>query len=1087
MSLNDKLLQSATAPFVNSENFAAVIYTGDGSNSRTITCGFQPDWLVFKRRDGTDNWRQLDSTRGFGFVNYWNLTDGQDGSASPVYITASATGFSFTSNGYDNFNAAGNTYVVYCWRANNGTTSSNSDGSITSTLQTNTDAKFSIIKYTGNGSAGATIGHNLGVVPDMLIVKKLGSGSSNWRVYHKGIDSTSPQNYNVALNQNAARYDRTEWNDTAPTSSVFSVNDHESVNESSTEYICYAFADTAGFSRFGSYIGTGAAGNFVETGFECAFLMIRRTDSTGGWLIFDNKRNTTNPRNSRLEANNTGAEQTGSTSKFVNFFSNGFEPQVSDSETNASGGNYIYMAFATDPDTEAPTLASSFNIKTYTGTGGNRSITDLGFGPGFVWLKNRSQSAYAPRIFDIVRGATKRLQSSSSSTESTDSTSLTSFDADGFSLGSDNYVNNSGDDFVAWALKSDDNEPTLFGGPAIAVYKFEDNANDVTGDYNGTASNVSYVSGLFNKAADFNGTNAGISFSSNMYDNNASHSVSFWLNPDTYASDEMIYWGGDSNIRWNSDGTILYKRYSLSAGNRSVNSTTVLSAGTWYHIVSTYSTDAGMALYINGDLEGVHTGTQNADSTSGDYGIMYRVDNNSYHSDGQIDQLRIYKGVISALGATQLYEETVSDNDSLTLGAPKQVLVSANSNAAFSIIKYDGTGDAGTKIPHGLSASPDMIFAKRLNSSQNWLVYHTGIGATKYLELNDTRAQDTASTVWNNTAPSATNVTLGTSSLGNGSGDNYIMYCFHDVSGYQKFGTYTGNGSASGPYVALGFEPDFVMLKRTDSTSNWAIVDSVRGGSYSDSKKVLFANLGNAESESGDIGKSIEFNAVGHGSNSTGGFQLKNSANPFNVSSGTYIYWALKINLSPVVDTGKMAYLVVAGGASGSSNGGGGGAGGLRTSFGTSSGGGSSAESVHTLSSGTYTITIGAGGAAQTTYQDRGLAGSASSISGNLSVSTVGGGGGGSNNTPDGIAGGSGGGAGTTPSGGGNTGGAGTSNEGFAGGNTTANGHPYVGAGGGGASAAAANVSSTPGVGGTGLAVNINNDSQAYAGGGGGA
>ena len=179
-------------------------------------------------------------------------------------------------------------------------------------------------------------------------------------------------------------------------------------------------------------------------------------------------------------------------------------------------------------------------------------------------------------------------------------------------------------------------------------------------------------------------------------------------------------------------------------------------------------------------------------------------------------------------------------------------------------------------------------------------------------------------------------------------------------------------------------------------------------------------------------------------------------------------------------------YLVIAGGASGSSNGGGGGAGGLRTSYGGTSGGGAGAESAATLSAGTYTITIGAGGAAQTTYQDRGLAGSASSISGNLTVNTVGGGGGGSNNTPDGISGGSGGGAGSTPSGGGHSGGAGTSNEGFAGGNTGSNGHPYVGAGGGGSGAAASNVTTTPGVGGTGLSVSINGSSTAYAGGGGG-
>ena len=130
-------------------------------------------------------------------------------------------------------------------------------------------------------------------------------------------------------------------------SSVFSVGNDNSTNGVSgvDTYIAYCFASKTGYSKIGIYSGTGASGNLVTTGFEPAWIMIKRSDSTGGWLIFDNKRNTSNPRNNRIEANSNQAEQTGSASKFVDFYSNGFEPQVSDSEINASGGTYTYMAF----------------------------------------------------------------------------------------------------------------------------------------------------------------------------------------------------------------------------------------------------------------------------------------------------------------------------------------------------------------------------------------------------------------------------------------------------------------------------------------------------------------------------------------------------------------------------------------------------------------------------------------------------------------------------------------------------------------------------------------------------------------------
>ena len=385
-----------------------------------------------------------------------------------------------------------------------------------------------------------------------------------------------------------------------------------------------------------------------------------------------------------------------------------------------------------------------------------------------------------------------------------------------------------------------------------------------------------------------------------------------------------------------------------------------------------------------------------------------------------------------------------------------QCLVSANQAAGISVIQYTGTGTNAT-IGHGLSSAPELVIVKRTNSAQNWMVGATVVGWDKYLELNLTNAAATASTPWNNTAPTETTVSLGSSANGNDGGSKYIMYAFHSVAGFSDIGYWQGGTTT----ITTGFQPSFVLNQDYGLGGGWNIFDSARSG------QVLNANSANAESSS----SFVTFTATG--------FTV-----PSESSSVFRLYMAFKENPSPVVPAGQMAYLVVAGGAGGGgtvfpNKGGGGGAGGLRTSFGSTSGGGASAESNLTLSSGTYTITVGAGGGAAAN-------GVASTISGTETVSTVGGGQGGAI-TVSGTAGGSGGGTGGN-NGGSITGGAGTAGEGFAGG-TTAGNAGYDGSGGGGAAQAGGNGgfrNTTGGVGGNGLAVSITGASVAYAGGGGG-
>jgi hypothetical protein len=331
--------------------FNTKLYTGDGNSSQAITgVNFQPDLVWLKNRSDS-TWHQLiDAVRGTGSANTLasNSNEGDGGGATNLYGFISAIGSDgFTvSAGTTNasvVNHNGNNYASWNWLASN-TTASNTDGSITSTVSASTVSGFSIVSYTGTG-ANATVGHGLGVAPSMIIVKRRDT-ANDWLVYHKTLTATDYLNLNDA---GATASATAVWNNTEPTSSVFTVGTGSGVNASSGTFVGYCFAEKKGFSKFGSYTGNGSTdGTFVYTGFKPAWVMIKRTDAIQQWGIMDNKRNTFNPMNAPLFAESTQAE---SSSAFNNFdiLSNGIKMKTGDQWTNASGGTYIYMAFAENP------------------------------------------------------------------------------------------------------------------------------------------------------------------------------------------------------------------------------------------------------------------------------------------------------------------------------------------------------------------------------------------------------------------------------------------------------------------------------------------------------------------------------------------------------------------------------------------------------------------------------------------------------------------------------------------------------------------------------------------------------------------
>ena len=321
--------------------FNAVLYTGNGTAISNNTVGFQPDWTWIKGRSGATNHQHFDSIRGVTNVLVSNSTEAETTSANTL-TSFDSSGFTVGSNTALNTSAA--TYVAWNWRATSSNTTDNS-GTITSTRRTNTTAGFSVITWTGQTSGSANIGHGLGVVPSMLIVKGR-NDPGQWWVYHSALGATKY----LYLNTTGAEATSSAGNafaNTTPTSTYFTVGTSFASASPIVNWVAYAFAAVDGYSAFGSYTGNGSAdGPFVYTGFRPAFVMIKRTNTTEDWMIWDASRSPYNAGILRLYPNTSGAEN--STDLF-DLLSNGFKCRDNDTVNNGSGSTYIYAAFAENP------------------------------------------------------------------------------------------------------------------------------------------------------------------------------------------------------------------------------------------------------------------------------------------------------------------------------------------------------------------------------------------------------------------------------------------------------------------------------------------------------------------------------------------------------------------------------------------------------------------------------------------------------------------------------------------------------------------------------------------------------------------
>ena len=306
--------------------FQTALYTGDG-NAQTITndgnSDLQPDWVWISMRSHADNRVLFDSVRGVTKRLVSNLNS-LEVTVSDMVTAFNSDGFSVGTN--TNVTGDGKTFVGWQWKKT-------------------ADAGFDIVTATGTGSA-KTIAHSLSAVPHIIISKEKTGSVNDWTIYHHK-NTAAPETDSLILNETNATADQnTHWNDTAPTSSVFTVGSGSVTNRNNSTYVYYLFSEKQGFSKFGSYTGNANAdGTFVYTGFKPAWVMVKKSSGANNWVIQDTKRNPRNMMTEFLMANVTDAEGTGLN---FDFLSNGFKLRSNSGGTN-SAATYVYLAFAGEP------------------------------------------------------------------------------------------------------------------------------------------------------------------------------------------------------------------------------------------------------------------------------------------------------------------------------------------------------------------------------------------------------------------------------------------------------------------------------------------------------------------------------------------------------------------------------------------------------------------------------------------------------------------------------------------------------------------------------------------------------------------
>lgn len=926
------------------EGFNTVLYNGNGASQSVEGVGFSPDFVWIKARDSSTLGHLLfDTLRGANKAIFTNNTDDEfDYAANSADVMSSFNnnGFTVAATNSSSTNSSSQKYVGWCWKAGGTPSATNSagegatptagsvkidganlgsalEGTIPATkLSANTTYGFSIVTYTGTGSAG-TIAHGLGAVPKWIIVKKT-SGAQAWQVYHVGntVDengnTVSPEDEKLTLNTTAHTVtDSTTWNNTAPTSTVFSVGSGNGTNQLNQTYVAYVWCEKSGYSKFGSYTGNGSSsGPSVTTGFNVGYVLIKKADQSGtSWVVLDRTRDTDTQGRTPLFAGESAQEVD---SPNLTYSSTGFQVTTGSSGTNTSGKNYIFMAFADTRDYAFWTDRSG-NENDWQPT--NLEHTDV--------VPDRPTNTFAT-LNPLDKGSGVTLSNGNLVTDLVADDAVRStfhFEIDGNEsfyaemLCQTTPNNNSA---LGVVISNDDDLLDASGGTAGSYWYF------ANGKKRSTGSETSYG------ATWTTGDIIGIAVSGGavtFYKNNASQGQAFTGLTGSYSIAIGEFNGNGPALRINYGQDSSFGGLKISQGNTDANDN-----GDFFYAPPTDhlalctenlpnpaidpNADETPDQYFNTVLYTGNSSTQSITGVGFQPDWLWVKNRQTAYSHALVDVVRgATKSLSSDLPAAERTSDITSlDSDGFSLqfvnatgsfsenqGSQSYVswnwkaggtavsntdgtvtsTVSANTEAGFSIVGYTGTGSADT-VGHGLSAKPQMILVKnRGTGTREWLVYNEESGATKYMFIT-TNAATPDSSAWNNTEPTSSVFTVGSSASSNNLNEGHVAYCFHSVDGYSKFGAYKGNGSNNGAFVFTGFRPAWVMIKRTNTTGSWKIFDNKRPNSFN----VIDARIEPDNNGVEDTNSSYSIDLVSNG------FKLRGTSGEQNGAGSTFIYLA---------------------------------------------------------------------------------------------------------------------------------------------------------------------------------------------------
>ena len=880
---------TASAPGLATANqgMDVVTYDGNGSSRNISGLAFAPDLVIIKSKSNNGyNHYWVDRVRGTNQNLYSNSTESTH--TADRLSSFNSDGFGLTS--HDGVNSSGKSYVAWAWKAG-GAASSNTSGTITSSVSASTTYGFSVVTWTGAGTGSAkTVGHSLGAVPKFIITKSR-TLTDNWGCYHASLGSTK----DIFLNTTGIPRSYPTWNNTNPTSSVFSVGQTGQVNESGETYVAYCWSEISGYSKFSSYTGNGnATGTIVTTGFKPRFVVVKRTDVVDNWAIFDSARSLNND----LKWNTSEAEG----SAPVEFLSDGFQLKNTYGSTNASGGTYIYAAFASKPDQSAIDVlidspAQSVADETDTGLGGQitgnyATMSSVG----------KTKSEYFTEDGNLTCGNSSAPSGGSGSRGYVPSTigmktgkwyceCVTTRASDGdldfaigiFSIESPGYYQSNGTTYNCRPdakLNSPAGTNTSYGtawadGDVIGMAVDLDSSTKTIQWFKNNVATGSAVTistdheFFFGFGAD--GGGGGRTYKAVW---------NFGQRAFSYTAPSGFKCLTVENLATPTGPVAEPNKYfdtKLYTGNGSTQTVSGLNFESDFVWIKSRSATNAHLLYdaIRGGSQYIHSDQNGAGGSQGANKGLYAFTSDGFSLGDQSNGAYGVNGnnITYAAWAWQAGSSTVTN----TAGSINSQ-VRADQAAGFSIVTY--TGVTGNKsFGHGLNVKPKFILIKNISNTADWFaMFDTGAASYQHGYLNGTSQFYAASAQ----PVSTSTITYGNNNAMFGAnGDNYLAYCFAPILGYSAMDTYTGNGSADGVFVYTGFKPAFLLTKRTDSAENWEIRDNKRNP-FNRVNRALYPHTNGAE-DNGSV--DVDF--------LSNGFKIRTTNGSVNASGGTYMYYAV--------------------------------------------------------------------------------------------------------------------------------------------------------------------------------------------------